>query len=127
MNIIYRLTCLLLIMVALNDSDIISLTFTEDKTSQLLSASTDKPVYLEEHELYLRSQQLLKRKTKIWRKPELSGQEEGFEKFASDQIYVFQPSIMCVITHFYISLIVQNDCGRKKTFRCSPIISPQKK
>ena len=112
MNIIYRLTCLLLILVALNDSDIISLTFTEDKTSQLLSASTDKPVYLEEHELYLRSQQLLKRKTKIWRKPELSGQEEGFEKFASDQIYVFQPR-MCVITHLYISLIVQNDCGRK--------------
>ena len=101
-----------LAMFTLNDPDMISLTFTEDKTSQLLSALTDKPVYLEEHELYLRSQQLLKRKTKIWRKPELSGQEEGFEKFASDQIYVFQPR-MCVITHLYISLIVQNDCGRK--------------
>ena len=54
----------------------------------------------------MRSQQLLEHKTKIGRQPELSGQEEGFEKFASDQIYVFQPR-MCVISHLCISLIVE--------------------
>ena len=45
LNIIYRLICLLLILVTLNDPDM--LTFTEDKTSQPLSASIDRPVYLE--------------------------------------------------------------------------------
>ena len=32
------------------------------------------------------------------KKPELPRQEEGFQKFASDQIYVLQPT-MCVIGH----------------------------
>ena len=45
LNIIYRLIFLLLILVTLNDPDM--LTFTEDKTSQPLSASIDRPVYLE--------------------------------------------------------------------------------
>ena len=45
LNIIYRLICLLLLLVTLSDPDM--LTFTEDKTSQPLSASIDRPVYLE--------------------------------------------------------------------------------
>ena len=84
----------------------------------------------------MRSQQLLEHKTKIGRQPELSGQEEGFEKFASDQIYVFQPR-MCVISHICISLIVEEksikmftdyqpseeiarDCGEMGDGLCQP-------